>query len=56
MFASAQNRIKQLDDDIQKLIGTRTRAIRRRLQEVEMMDSAESKKLLGLDGEDNIGE
>lgn len=56
VFASAQNRIKQLDDDIQKLIGTRTRAIRRRLQEVEMMDSAESKKLLGLDGEDNIGE
>lgn len=49
VFASAQNRIKQLDDDMQKLIGTRTRAIKRKLREVETIDLSESRKILELD-------
>ncbi len=49
VFASAQNRIKQLDDDMQKLIGTRTRAIQRKLREVGTIDLSDSRKILELD-------
>ena len=49
VFASAQNRIKQLDEDMQKLIGTRTRAIKRKLREVETIDLSDSRKILELD-------
>lgn len=49
VFESAQNRIKQLDSDMDKLIGTRTRAIQRKLRDVEMLDLKDSEKILELD-------
>lgn len=48
VFASAKNRIRQLDEDMDKLIGTRSRAIQRKLREVQTIDAAQSEKLLEL--------
>lgn len=48
-FAAAKNRIRLLDEDMDKLIGTRTRAIQRKLREVQAIDLQESEKVLGLE-------
>lgn len=39
VLAAARNRLRQADDELDKLIGTRTRAINRRLQALERPDS-----------------
>lgn len=52
VFASAKNRIRLLDEDMDKLIGTRTRAIQRKLREVQTIGADEAEKILELD-EDN---
>ncbi|MBR1752705.1 MAG: DNA recombination protein RmuC [Ruminococcus sp.] len=41
VFASAKNRIRQLDEDMDKLIGTRTKAIRKQLDKVELYTTGE---------------
>lgn len=47
---SARNRLKQADDELEKLIGTRTRAINRKLSTVSALDSPEeAEKLLGIE-------
>ena len=49
----AQKQIQSAGDSIDKLIGTRTRAINRKLSSVEILDNEdESQKLLGLDMEE----
>lgn len=45
-FESAQKRIKQLDDDMEKLVGTRTRAINRKLREIQTMDYSQASDIL----------
>ncbi|MDR1028455.1 MAG: DNA recombination protein RmuC [Clostridiales Family XIII bacterium] len=42
VLSSAQNRINQANSDLDKLIGTRTRAIRRKLRDVSSLPNAES--------------
>lgn len=39
VLSSAQNRIHQLDDEMEKLVGVRTRAIRKSLDKVEMLET-----------------
>jgi len=57
VFKSAKNRIRQLDEDMDKLIGVRTTAIRKKLLEVQTMDSEESGKVLGIEeGSGEIGD
>lgn len=51
VFASAKNRIRQLDEDMDRLIGTRTRAIQRKLRAIDAIDSGESERILELDDE-----
>ena len=46
VFKSAKKRIEQLDEDMDKLIGTRTRAIQRKLRNVQSMDAIESKQII----------
>lgn len=50
----AQNNIQTGLNQLDNVIGVRTRAIQRRLRNVEMLDSKESKELLQI-GEDNSG-
>ncbi|MBQ8687850.1 MAG: DNA recombination protein RmuC [Ruminococcus sp.] len=44
---SARKRIRQLDEDLDKLVGVRTRGINRKLRDVQKLDSASANKLLG---------
>ncbi len=44
---SARKRIRQLDDDLDKLVGVRTRGINRRLRAVQQLDTATAEKVLG---------
>lgn len=39
---AVRNRLKQADDELEKLIGTRTKAINRKLKDVSTLDSSES--------------
>ena len=48
-FSQAKKRIKQLDDDMDKLIGTRTRAIQRKLRDVQTLDTDKSEEILGIE-------
>lgn len=49
VLEQARNRIRQADDELDKLIGTRTRAINRKLKTVSVLDSdADTEKLLGI--------
>ncbi len=47
VLTSAQNRLHQLDADLDKLIGVRTRGINRKLRSVEQLDDAAASKILG---------
>lgn len=47
VLSSAQNRIRQLDSDLDKLVGVRTRGINRKLRSIEQLDDTETKKILG---------
>ena len=51
-FESAQKRVRQLDDELEKLVGTRTRAIQRKLKSVQTMSADESERLIGADEEE----
>ncbi len=42
----SQQKLRQVNDDLDALIGTRTRAINRKLKDVEKLDAADSGKLL----------
>ncbi len=47
-----QAKMRQTDDDFEKLIGTRTRAIQRKLRSVQVLDAADAVKVLELGAED----
>ena len=49
VFDSTKKRIRQLDDDMDKLIGTRTRAIKRKLREVQSAPDSDAKHILGIE-------
>lgn len=45
-----RERLRQADDELEKLIGTRTKAINRKLKDVAVLESsAESEKILSVD-------
>ncbi len=46
ILATTQTRLEQANKELDKLVGVRTRAIRRRLREVERLDDTESASLL----------
>ncbi|MCD7855468.1 MAG: DNA recombination protein RmuC [Clostridiales bacterium] len=46
VLVSARNRIRQADDDLEKLVSTRSNVIRRKLRNVTELSSEETKKLL----------
>ena len=46
---SARNRLRQADEEIDKLVGVRTRQINRKLRDVESLDSEMSVNLIGTD-------
>ncbi len=48
-FEQARNRIRMLDSDMDNLVGVRTRAIKRKLNEVESMDASRAEHILELD-------
>ncbi len=52
VLTAAQSRINQASDEIDKLVGTRTRQIQRRLRSVSMLDDATAQKLLEEGGEE----
>ena len=50
---SARNRLRQADEDLEKLIGRRTRAINRKLRSIANIEqSEESKELLEMISDD----
>lgn len=53
VFESAKNRIRQLDEEMDKLVGTRTRAIQRKLRNVQKMDAEKSQELLKSEEQEN---
>lgn len=46
ILESSQRKLRQVNDELDTLIGTRTRAITRKLKDVERLDSADAGKLL----------
>ncbi|MDE5946113.1 MAG: DNA recombination protein RmuC, partial [Oscillospiraceae bacterium] len=50
-FDSAKKRIRQLDEDMDKLIGTRTKAIKRKLRDVEYATDIDSAEILKIEDE-----
>ena len=46
---SAKDRIRKVDEDLDKLVGVRTRQINRKLRDVESLDSDMSVKLIDTD-------
>ena len=49
ILSAAQKRIQAVGDDLDKLVGTRTRAIRRKLSDVEKLDDASAAGVLETD-------
>ncbi|HWQ50723.1 MAG TPA: DNA recombination protein RmuC [Terriglobales bacterium] len=47
VLESARSRLRQADDDLDKLVGTRTRAINRELRRVERLPEEDAKTLIG---------
>ena len=54
VLGNARNRIRMADEELEKLIGTRTRAIERKLRGVESLTAAESVDVLDLPDLSNI--
>ena len=52
VFKKAQERIKQLDQEMDKLVGTRSRAIERKLRGVQSIDLSEADRIVDIQGED----
>ena len=48
MLQNTRNRLKQADDELDRLVGTRTRAIQRKLRSVEAFDGTDPDEILGL--------
>ena len=53
VLIETRKRITRANDDLDKLIGPRTRSIRRSLRGVEKLDDARSAKIIGFDDEEN---
>ncbi|WP_246019756.1 DNA recombination protein RmuC [Bacilliculturomica massiliensis] len=51
VLASTQKKLSQANDDLDRLVGTRTRMIRSRLKNVTGLPEADSREVLGLPGE-----
>ncbi|MBP5378711.1 MAG: DNA recombination protein RmuC [Ruminococcus sp.] len=49
VLEKTQKHVRQVDDDLEKLIGTRTRQINRSLSKVEVIDSSDDYKLESID-------
>ena len=46
ILEKSQVKLRQVNDDLDKLIGTRTRAINRKLRDVEKLDSSDANRFL----------
>lgn len=53
VLASARNRIRLLDEDLDKLVGVRTRSINRKLRSIEQLDEQTASQVLGNFSEDD---
>ncbi len=49
VLSTARKRIRLLDDDLEKLVGTRTNAINRKLREIESVDDNTAEDILRID-------
>ncbi len=56
VLASSRKRLQQVDDDLEQLIGTRTRAITRNLRAVEQLDERATTLVIGELGESDADE
>ncbi len=56
VLASSRKRLQQVDDDLEQLIGTRTRAITRNLRAVEQLDERTTTLVIGDSGESDADE
>ncbi len=56
VYLQAKNRIRQLDEEMDKLIGTRTKAIQRKLKSVEKIDEEKSREILELSENGSLNE
>lgn len=56
VLASSRKRLQQVDDDLEQLIGTRTRAITKNLRAVEQLDERSSTLVIGALGEGDADE
>ncbi|MEN6635588.1 MAG: DNA recombination protein RmuC [Clostridiaceae bacterium] len=56
VLASSRKRLQQVDDDLEQLIGTRTRAITRNLRAVEQLDERATTLVIGEPGESDTDE
>jgi len=56
VLASSRKRLQQVDDDLEQLIGTRTRAITRNLRAVEQLDERATTLVIGDSGESDADE
>lgn len=52
VLVSAQKRLRMLDDDLTKLVTTRTNSINRKLRSVEQLDEATAEKILDSSSEE----
>ena len=56
VLASSRKRLQQVDDDLEQLIGTRTRAITKNLRSVEQLDERSTTLVIGALGEADADE
>ncbi len=56
ILASSRKRLQQVDDELEQLIGTRTRAIARNLRAVEQLDERSTTLVIGALGDADDGE
>ena len=54
VLAMTQQRLDQANKELDKLVGTRTRMIQRKLKAVDKLDPAQSAQLLEVNAEDDI--
>lgn len=52
VFKKAQDRIKQLDQEMDKLVGTRSRAIERKLRSVQSIELDQADRIIDINGND----
>lgn len=52
IFKKAQDRIKQLDQEMDKLVGTRSRAIERKLRSVQSIELDQADRIIDINGND----